>query len=402
MKRNHKSDLGLLFIANAAIHMRTYLLPTILIALSEDFSLTLFQLGGLISLSLFVESISFPISGYISDRGNRSLSIPVSILICGIFLAIIGIIGQQSLYLFLLSLTLIGAAAGFYHTAAISLILDLFDEKTRGKAQSIHGTGSRIGTTTGPILAGLIFLTNRSWTDIYLILSIPVFLAAILLFMKRVGKDVEQSPSDIKPVEHNIHYSLKPVTTVLLGSLIILTIIRTIGAIQNEMISFIIPIFLTEQGYSQANAAFLFSWMAVSGTAGVLLGGYATDKIGPQKFLMFAYLFQGVTAAALIVTSGTNLIFLSIFLFGAATSTTFPAILSLVAKYTPMYRRGMAYAMTSILPSVSRSFAPTVDGYLVETRSTIHILILGMVLAISNVLFIPILKRHDRNTRESP
>ncbi len=111
MKRNHKTDLSLLFIANAAIHMRTYLLPTILIALSEDFGLTLFQLGGLISLSLFVESISFPISGYISDRGNRSFSIPVSILLCGIFLALIGIIGQKSLYLFFVSLTIIGAAA---------------------------------------------------------------------------------------------------------------------------------------------------------------------------------------------------------------------------------------------------------------------------------------------------
>ncbi|GAG89197.1 unnamed protein product, partial [marine sediment metagenome] len=55
-----------------------------------------------------------------------------------------------------------------------------------------------------------------------------------------------------------------------------------------------------------------------------------------------------------------------------------------------------AYAMTSILPSVSRSFAPTIDGYLVETRSTIQIFILGIVLAITNVMFIPILKRRDK------
>ena len=141
MNISNRTDLGLLSIANAVIHLgRMYILPTILIELSMDFSVSLFQLGSIITMIIVIETISLPLCGYISDRVNRSFTLPVSLLIFGMFFVIIGLSGKRSLGIYVGCLTAIGVIAGFYHTAAISLLLDLFDDQNRGKAQSIHGT----------------------------------------------------------------------------------------------------------------------------------------------------------------------------------------------------------------------------------------------------------------------
>lgn len=400
MKSNQRTDLGVLFLANTTIHMgRTYILPTILTELSSDFFLSLLQLGGIITLIQVVEAISMPISGHISDRWSKSFSIPISLLLYGFLLSLIGILGRRSFYIFIAALMFIGILAGFYHTAAISLILDLFDEKSRGKAQSVHSSGGRIGSAIGPTLVGVIFLARRPWSDVYLVLSIPVICISILLFLKRVGKNIERSRANLNRVDNYGDPSLKSETTMILSALLLLTAVRAIGTIQNEMISFILPTYLTTQGHSQATAAFLFGWIAVSGILGVLFGGYLADRIGLLRFLMLAYAFQGVTTALLVATSGTNMIFLSAFVFGIATSTTFPAILSLLARYSPMYRRGMAYAMTGVLPATLRSIAPTIDGFLAETQSLTQIFGLGIALAFTNVALMPLLRREEQKVR---
>ncbi|MFQ6125282.1 MAG: MFS transporter [Candidatus Heimdallarchaeota archaeon] len=400
MKNSQRTDLGILFLANSTIHMgRTYILPTILTELSSDFFLSLFQLGGIITLIQAVEAISMPISGHVSDRWSRSFSIPISLLLYGFLLSLIGILGRRSFYIFIAALTFIGILAGFYHTAAISLILDLFDERSRGKAQSIHSSGARIGSAIGPILVGVTFVARRPWTDVYLVLSIPVLGISLLLFLKRVGKSIEQSRANSNQTNNYKSPPLNFATTMLFRALFLLTAVRAIGTILIEMISFILPTYLTTQGYSQATAAFLFGWMAISGVLGVLFGGYFADRIGPLRFLMLAYAFQGVATTILVVTSGTNMIFLSAFIFGIATSTTFPAILSLLARYTSTYRRGMAYAMTGVLPATFRSIAPTIDGFLAETQSMTQIFVLGIALAFTNVTLMPLLKREEQQAR---
>ncbi len=400
MNNNQRTDLGVLFFANFPFHMgRTYVLPTILTELSSDFFLSLLQLGGIITLTQAIEAISMPISGHISDQWSKSFSIPISLLLYGFLLSLIGVLGRKSFYIFIAALTFIGILAGFYHTAAISLILDLFDEKSRGKAQSVHSSGARIGSAIGPILVGVIFLTRRPWSDVYLVLSIPVIGISILLFIKRVGKNIERSRANLNQVNNYGGQSLNSATTMLLRALFLLTAVRAISAIQNEMISFILPTYLTEQGHSQATAAFLFSLMAASGILGVLFGGYFADRFGPLWFLFLAYAFQGVTTAILVATSGTNMIFLSTFVFGIATSTTFPAILSLLARYSPMYQRGMAYAMTGVFPAMLRSIAPTIDGFLAETQSMTQIFGLGITLAFTNMALMPLLRREEQKVR---
>jgi len=397
MDPRNRTDLGILSIANAVIHLgRMYILPTILIELSTDFSLSLFQLGSIITLIIIIETISLPLCGYISDRVNRSFTLPVSLLIFGVFFGVIGFTGKRSLGIFVVGLIVIGLMASFYHTAAISLLLDLFDAKNRGKAQSIHGTGARIGGALGPTLVGVIFIVDRPWSDVYLILAFPVFIVAFLLFLKRVGANIERSRAELNQVEEKNRLALKFKTTGILKALVLLTIVRSISAIQLEMLSFIFPTFLTEQGHSPATAAFLFSWMTVTGIIGVLLSGYLTDRVGPRLFLMVAYTFQGVATALLVITGGTNWIIISSVIYGIATSTTFPAFLSLLGQYSTMYRRGMTYAMTGILPGLFRAVAPTVDGYIVETRSTPQIFLIGIVLAFINVGLVPLLKQREK------
>ena len=101
----------------------------VIIELSMDFSISLFQLGSVITLIIIIETVSLPLCGYISDRVNRSLTLPTSLLLFGMFFVLIGLSGKRSLGIFVGGLTAIGVIAGFYHTAAISLLLDLFDDR---------------------------------------------------------------------------------------------------------------------------------------------------------------------------------------------------------------------------------------------------------------------------------
>ncbi|HXW98102.1 MAG TPA: MFS transporter, partial [Methanomicrobiales archaeon] len=131
----------------SAAHLVTDLygpgLPAIISLLILRFGYSYFAAGLLVTVYNAVSSLAQPGIGWVHDRKGRQLPIPLSILLCGLFISLLGVAPNYGAMLLFCGIAALGHAA--FHPVALSLTGSGATDENRGRLISYFVVGGNLG-----------------------------------------------------------------------------------------------------------------------------------------------------------------------------------------------------------------------------------------------------------------
>ena len=180
-----------------------------------------------------------------------------------------------------------------------------------------------------------------------------------------------------------------------------------LGSFVNRFGSFVLVflvIWLTEEGYSPAQAGAAVSAYGVGALGASLLGGYLADRIGRGNAIALSMLSAAATMLALSQADTLPLVLGLSVLAGLTAELYRPASAALLADLVPSERRVTAYALYRLAINLGFAAGPAVAGLLAERSFFLVFLgeaITSALFGIAALLFLPQGVRSQRH-EETP
>jgi len=339
--------------------MHTALIPVFI----REFNLTIFEAGLLVSIPLALSvSMSLPY-GFITDRVDPRKLMILSLLMSG--LSGLAVSQARSFLTLLLPLSFIPLSSTIYHPPALTIVSELFSEEKRSRILGIHAAGGTTGVAIGPITLGLI-LERFGWRFSYFIWGLPVLLSTLLLLslpaVKYVAHKERESEEDEAVIE-DVEDSRSKIISRYFLLLLLAMGVNGIG--QQALSAYMTTYLVSVRSLSESAASMLYGLSPFFGILGSLIGGYLGDRLGSKRWISTAY------AGRILVYTGIWLgplwLLVAVYLLGGffGGSTMGPST-SLVARFSPKRRRGLAYTIFMLLPSLMGSVSPLIAANLIE------------------------------------
>jgi MFS family permease len=179
------------------------------------------------------------------------------------------------------------------------------------------------------------------------------------------------------------------------------------GSFVNRFGSFVLVflvIWLTENGYSPAQAGAAVSAYGVGALGASLLGGYLADRIGRRNAIALSMLSAAATMLALSQADTLPLVLGLSVLAGLTAELYRPASAALLADLVPSEQRVTAYALYRLAINLGFAAGPAVAGLLAERSFFLVFLgeaITSALFGIAALLFLPQGVRSQRH-EEAP
>jgi len=245
------------------------LMPT----LERDVAITHSQAGGLFFLIILGYFISVLSSGFVSSRLTHRKTIILSATSLGLVLLFVSLCTR--LWSTAIALLFVGLASGLYLPSAIAILTSVINAKHWGKALAIH--------ELAPLLSE-VFLRFFSWRGVFTFLgALSVILGAVFARFGRGGEFRGEPPGF-----RSFKALLKQ------PSFLIMIALFGLGLVGNYGIFTMLPLYLvTDRGLEQNWANTLIALSRISGIGMTFLAGWVTDRLGPRKTLIGAFLLTG-------------------------------------------------------------------------------------------------------------
>jgi MFS family permease len=276
--------------------------------LNTEFGWSRAIVSGAFSIATVIMGLSGVLMGWLNDRvGPR-----VVLTLCGF------LIGTGMILMFWINVVwqfylfyavIVGLGMGGINAPQMSTITRWFVTRRNVMIGLLFVGGSLGGIIGPPLITWLIY--TYSWRDAFLFMGIVVFILVILAaqFLKRDPSQMGQIPyqkgneTRRKALANVDDLSLKQA----LHSAkfwILASMMFCFGFIMMTIYVHLVPLAM-DRGISAINAATILSAMSLATTAGSLVVGLITDKIGSRIPLVICLLLiLGVTLFLLPVTSG--------------------------------------------------------------------------------------------------
>jgi MFS family permease len=179
------------------------------------------------------------------------------------------------------------------------------------------------------------------------------------------------------------------------------------GSFVNRFGSFVLVflvIWLTEEGYSPAQAGAAVSSYGLGALGASLLGGYLADRIGRRNAIALSMFSAAATMLALSQADTLALVLGLAALAGLTAELYRPASAALLADLVPSERRVTAYAIYRIAINLGFAGGPAVAGLLAERSFFLIFLgeaVTSVLFGIAALLFLPEGVRSQRH-EEAP
>lgn len=208
--------VALLWVVALLNYMDRQMLSTMKPAMQADIEAlnTATNFGHLMAIFLWIYGIMSPISGMIADRVNRKWLIVGSLFVWS---AITFAMGYATTFDQLYWLRAgMGISEALYIPAALSLIADYHDDKTRSLAIGIHMTGLYMGQALGGF--GATIASNYSWQLAFTSFGLIgiVYSIVLILFLREKPKtqELEALNNQINKVNNQFNKVNKPASIV--------------------------------------------------------------------------------------------------------------------------------------------------------------------------------------------
>jgi MFS family permease len=366
-------------------------------AIKNEFGLDLAGMGMLASIFLAGTVLGAVILPVVADRLGRRIGICSCV---GLFsLATCGVGIANNVLTVALGRFFTGCGTGAEWPIGAAYLSEVVPAKRRGWAMGIMQSGYPVGF----FLAGLVFLVLMGWMDLnwrscYWFLVIPGLLLCIPTIMmlqeseawQKTHSKHRQEGASGSAQAPRIHY-LRLFDAANRKSTLIATTMHIFGAVYSYGIVVWMPsALMIDFGLDKIGVSYfvMLSWTV--GTAGYLLAGYLSDRLG-RKVILAAYLLIGLVAVGglnvMHLTGSHNMLLLLAIgsMMGVSVGVTVIYITYSSEIYSAQMRTvGLGFSVA--IGKVVAVAVPTVLGVIAEMSSVSAALLISTV---CGVLMIP-------------
>ena len=365
MQRDEKIIVALTGCSHALSHGYLLIFPTVLLLLQKEFSIGYLELGVIGNIMTLTYGLGALPGGMIYNYlGPRKLY-----LLCflGSALALVLVAVSSKLILFTAGLALLGVLGSIYHPLANSLITSKVREY--GQALGIHGAAGNVGLASTPFVIGLI-ASYLGWRQAYLWSALPgIILSIWSLFVDMSPREEIRTVDKPTPTEKSTPRRLKAYFSLPLVVLYLINMFQ--GFSFNGSLIFL-PTYMAKRTSfhlfsldSVALGGMLSGIVLAVGVLGQYGGGILAQQSRlERKLLLMPILSFPFILAMSFTTDLVLLIFALIFFF--FNFFLQPMNNTLLAQYTAVEMRGIAFGIYFFLSFVFGSLASSFCGFIAQ------------------------------------
>ena len=320
-------------------------------AVESDLGIRHAEGGSLFLLVSFGYFAALLASGLINSRLTHKQTIVGSNIALG--LALLATSFSTGLWGMRLGLIMVGMATGPYIPSGMATLTTLIRSKDWGKAISIHELAPNMSFVLAPLVCEVV-LYWFSWRTVFMVLGISAFLLAGVF--ARFGRGGEF---------HGEFVGLSSYRNILRKpSCWIMVVLFSLGISGTLGIYTMLPLYLvTDHGLERNWANTLIALSRVAGIAMTLVGGWATDRIGPKQVLRMVFLLGGLMTI-FIGFASSSWVGVAVFLQPLIAVCFFPAGLAALALVSSSKERSIMISLTiPIAFLIGGGGSPTLIGY---------------------------------------
>ena len=359
---------------HACTHMFTVLYATAVLHLPQVFGLPYGELLSLSSLGLVLYGVGALPAGWLGDRWSQVGMMVIFFLGIGAGAIVTGLAGGPGTIF--AGLTMIGLFAAIYHPVGIAWLVA--SARKRGMSLGINGVFGNVGNSLAPVFVG-VTIDFLSWRAAFLIPgAVAVLMGIALLAAWRRGL-VADARTDRSPPPARDPGDARRVFIVLTLTMACSGFVY--AGVTNTMPK-LFEMGLGEHlatGYTEIG---LFVG-AISGLASAsgILGGWLADRFSARGIYLVFWMLQAPVLFVIASMTGVPLLITALLALSFNLSFT-AAENMLVAQYTPMRRRSLAYGAKSVLALGVAGLTVLLAGRIFDARGSFELLYLCLGIAV--------------------
>ena len=341
--------VGVSFVNLAIVFGIWYSFSVFFVAVLQEFGWSRAATAGVFSSFMLVHSLAAVLIGALLDRLGPRIVFPAAA--CVVALGLLATSRMTALWQFYLwygVFTPVGVCAiGFI---AHSMVLPKWFQRKRGLAIGIAMAGVGLGMQIF-VPATQLVISGHGWRSAYVALAVLILAVLIpmnLLLQRRDPQSLGEEPDGIqsnataaarprktgglkapslKPVAGTLREAVRTRPFWLLAGSFFFTPMAIQGTLIHQVAS------VVDRGFTAAQGAFFFGLAGIMGSAGKILFGYLSDRIGRERAcaLGLGCAFLGVVSLLLLGPEKDILLYAYAILFGlgyGAIAPIFPARLA--------------------------------------------------------------------------
>jgi NNP family nitrate/nitrite transporter-like MFS transporter len=338
----------------------------------------------LISTGYFITLLG---SGFFSSRLTHRKTIILSGAALGVALLGTSFIG--GLWGIRIGMLIIGMAAGLYLPSGLATLTAIIAPRHWGKAIAIHELAPNLSFMFAPLLAEALLIWF-SWRAGFVLLGlVALVLTGIFIRFGRGGDFQGQAPS------------FSSFKTLMSKSVFwILVVLFSLGISSTLGLYTMLPLYLvTEHGIERNWANSLVALSRVAGLVMTFVGGWLTDRFGPQRVLMIVFFLGGMMTLCIGIAS-RSWIAVPVFLQPMMAVSFFPAGLAALSLVSSEKERNIVVSLTvPIAFLIGGGAVPTLIGFIGDISTFASGIVLVGGLIVTGTFITHFLKIEDSNPK---
>ena len=324
----HTKLIALLALGHFVIDANQGALPAVLPFLKQWHGLTYAQVAMLVLAGNLTSSLIQPLFGYLSDRIARRWVLPLSIVVSGVGIALLGLAPGYAASLALVVVMGLGVAS--WHPEGYKTASGVAGER-KATALSLFSLGGNVGIAVGaPLVTFLVAGLGRHGTLGMLVPTaiVGAFMLAALPMVTR--ESIPRAGSRARARGANMP-----------GAMAVLILVVTIRAWATLGFSTFVPFYYVDtlKADPQIVGVLLFVFLG-AGALGTVIAGPIADRVGPRPFIRWV-LLASLPFGALFLLARGPLAFVALACFGGVLTSSFSVSVLLGQAYLPR-NAGMA------------------------------------------------------------
>lgn len=315
--------IALLSLGHMVVDINQGALPAFLPFLKEVHTLSYAAVGTLVLVANLTSSVIQPIFGYFSDRQARRWMLPLSVLLAGLGMSLVGVAANYWLLLALLIVMGLGVAS--FHPEGYRTAASVAGEK-RATGISLFSVGGNAGNSFGPPILTALIAGYGLKGSLGLLLPAVIMTGLFLLILPYLS-------TPTKPAELSTpapaHRKSMP------GAILLLILVVALRSWAQLGFTTFLPFYYVEHLKADPHSVGipLFVFLGV-GAVGTVIGGPLADRWGARRFMQYGFLVAAPLGVLfLLFRGGLALVFLG--LFGGVLVSTFTISVVLGQYYLP-------------------------------------------------------------------
>ena len=313
--------------------MSRIILAPLMPRVKTDLALSHAEAGSLFLLISVGYFTTLLLSGFISSRLTHKKIIVFSSAALGI--ALLATSFSTDIWGIRLGLVAMGMAAGPYMPSGLATLTTLFKYQHWGKALAIHELAPNLSFVLAPLVVEVV-LYWFSWRKVFMILGFTGLLLSAVFARFGHGGDF-----------YGESFKFNSIRLILSNPAFwIMVILFSLGISSTLGIYTMLPLYLvTDHGLGRHWANTLIALSRIAGLGVALVGGWATDRFGPQHILRIVFVLTGMMTIFIGLASPAW-VAVAVFLQPITAVCFFPAGLAALSMVSSARERNLTVSLT--------------------------------------------------------